>query len=962
MFTFPISPSFVFCILVLELIGEVFIRPDGYRRLMFTEKAFSPQVIRGINNFHLVVEIISLIFFIPEFICLFGDEACRQQFSLSNASQWGVIGPDRIHAFYGRAFYAIVRLRMFGMVRHWKQTWINATILEPDLSRQGTGLIKGGLVPNIAGRPAGQNVADDMFLDSSKTRIGGKMNKIAPVSDGSEAKKSAKRVSSRDMRRRKAAEKKEDKFLTNATNIGTALMVINSHRALILTAAIAGLIPLFTVFQMNGGVNDLSTKMTRQMLGTNVIANQSSVEEGCAFLKSSALSWLSGTTGMKGNITDDSISIMYVLSLQILPVRCPFQGLDGFVTREFCKDGELNSTAAWTGGLGLGCEVWMAGNTSDADLAKLAGIREGAIETCSETYPENGNFSVTAKFNQAHTIKLANFASLLLQAVLFVFVLLGLSILRLDAGRLVLGPLRKMLTIVNRYAKNPLATSKQRGGRSGSGRRNDSYDGSDASDSESGDPTSTDDELGNFETEQLITVVTKITDLLRQCWGIAGAGIVSSNLARREDGLATAFNPTVPGRMVYGLFGFAAVKGWDHILRSLGEDIMILVNDVAAVLHGEVYRWGFGDSGQCNKNLGAAFLMVYRIGDIKEVKEKRDKATNVIFNTASSEKERLKSGAGMRRRRNRNVAKSSTGSMYPRDRSSVDDHRAENVSLASLPGINAFTDRAVLGMLKTYAGIARNGKLLNWREDFRLGAGVGAFAVDMIFGMDAGWAVEGAVGSELKIDATYLSPHVNMSSRMMSACKQYGVPILLSQAVEELLSDQARAVTRHLDTITVKGSSVKQKIFTYDARIKNGADFSLLERTKEEADLDADRYSPIVWATDRDLRAMRQHISKEFLISFNKGRDAYLAGNWNVAVEHLEKADEIMVNTIIEQGFMEKELDALRYLNPEDAAAEEEHLRDEMGDGPSRRLLAFIRSLDCVPPKDWEGYRPLMSK
>jgi hypothetical protein len=32
--------------------------------------------------------------------------------------------------------------------------------------------------------------------------------------------------------------------------------------------------------------------------------------------------------------------------------------------------------------------------------------------------------------------------------------------------------------------------------------------------------------------------------------------------------------------------------------------------------------------------------------------------------------------------------------------------------------------------------------------------------VEMIFGLDAGWAVEGAVGSEYKIDATYLSPYV----------------------------------------------------------------------------------------------------------------------------------------------------------------------------------------------------------
>jgi class 3 adenylate cyclase len=34
----------------------------------------------------------------------------------------------------------------------------------------------------------------------------------------------------------------------------------------------------------------------------------------------------------------------------------------------------------------------------------------------------------------------------------------------------------------------------------------------------------------------------------------------------------------------------------------------------------------------------------------------------------------------------------------------------------------------------------------------------------MGFGLHAGWAIEGAVGSLQKVDATYLSPHVNMAA------------------------------------------------------------------------------------------------------------------------------------------------------------------------------------------------------
>jgi class 3 adenylate cyclase len=51
----------------------------------------------------------------------------------------------------------------------------------------------------------------------------------------------------------------------------------------------------------------------------------------------------------------------------------------------------------------------------------------------------------------------------------------------------------------------------------------------------------------------------------------------------------------------------------------------------------------------------------------------------------------------------------------------------------------------------------------------------------MGFGLHAGWAIEGAVGSLQKVDATYLSPHVNMAARLETSSKQYGVPLLASQ-------------------------------------------------------------------------------------------------------------------------------------------------------------------------------------
>jgi hypothetical protein len=487
-------------------------------------------------------------------------------------------------------------------------------------------------------------------------------------------------------------------------------------------------------------------------------------------------------------------------------------------------------------------------------------------------------------------------------------------------------------------AENPLSQSNGNGDRHG---KAGNHEGSRESK----------EQLGNYETEQLINAIAKIADLLRKCWGVAGAGIISSNLARTKDGKTVVFNPTVPGKRVYALFGFVAINEFSKQLRVLDRDVMILINDVSRVVHDEVFRWSLGGSGQCNKNLGSAFLMVFRIGDFTEVHDKKKRATDVVFKT------QMKRNVKVKRRKN-SLSRQRRGSS-----GQFDMGNNGTLQLASLPGIQSFSDRALLGFLKSFAGIHRDNNLQNWKKDFRLGAGVGAFTVSVIYGMDAGWAVEGAVGSEYKIDATYLSPHVNMASRMMSATKQYDVTILLSQAVEELLSKPAREKLRHVDTVTVKGSSVAQRIYTYDARYE-GVDFFLLERSPEQADYEAASYNTTIWDVDQDLRAMRQHITDDFIEVFRKGVDQYLAGDWKSATETLHEADDLMIQCILEEGYIDYKLEDIAedLFDRRKSTDEVTRIRTEFGDGACKCLISYMEKRKCIPPTDWEGVRPLTSK
>ena len=101
-------------------------------------------------------------------------------------------------------------------------------------------------------------------------------------------------------------------------------------------------------------------------------------------------------------------------------------------------------------------------------------------------------------------------------------------------------------------------------------------------------------------------------------------------------------------------------------------------------------------------------------------------------------------------------------------------------------GINLTTDKALIGFLKVIVAINRDSQILHYRRDNRLTKGNEPFKLRMGFGLHAGWAIEGAVGSLQKVDATYLSPHVNMAARMEAASRQFGVALLLTHSVYDV--------------------------------------------------------------------------------------------------------------------------------------------------------------------------------
>mmetsp|Transcript_18206 Transcript_18206/g.33850 ORF Transcript_18206/g.33850 Transcript_18206/m.33850 type:complete len:952 (+) Transcript_18206:62-2917(+) len=515
---------------------------------------------------------------------------------------------------------------------------------------------------------------------------------------------------------------------------------------------------------------------------------------------------------------------------------------------------------------------------SDTDTYLASTLTEDFSEERPEYLKEvvlnslSGNVT-TITFSQKDAAQDGAYFSILLTCFVII-ILISMSIaFENDAQQLVLSPIEQMMEMINMVADDPL---------------------------EEFDFDNLGGTAGEYELKVVSLAIQKITTLLRIGFGVAGAEIISKNMSTHDDA-SSGLDPMIPGKRMYAIFGFCDIHEFDMCTEVLEDEIMTFVNNVARIVHEQVTRW----SGTCNKNLGNAFLMIWRIGDEDEL---------VDGNTRKRLTSSASGGGGEDEK---------TGHI--------------NVDLKRLPGLDTLSDKALFGFLKVVVEINRDPAVLGYRSDKRLQHGGQPFKLRMGFGLHAGWAIEGAVGSLQKVDATYLSPHVNMSARMEAASRQFGVAILMTERFHELMSKPAQDACRRLDVVTVKGSAVPMPIYTYDTfqnqtfpelMAPKGTGLSLVTVLKKQAE----NYTVEEWNKDQDLQQLRILATAEFNKKFKEGIDTYLLGNWSKAREILEECDVMMKDN------------------------------DHGGDGPSRTILNYMKNRAWICPTDWEGFRPLTSK
>jgi class 3 adenylate cyclase len=133
--------------------------------------------------------------------------------------------------------------------------------------------------------------------------------------------------------------------------------------------------------------------------------------------------------------------------------------------------------------------------------------------------------------------------------------------------------------------------------------------------------------------------------------------------------------------------------------------------------------------------------------------------------------------------------------------------------------VTRLADQALLAFCKTLIEISRHQKYIcdfSPNATDRLAKRFPNYLVRLGAGLHVGWAIEGAIGSNRKIDASYLSPHVNFTEYLESCTKEYGVALLMSEPFRDLLSPQAKKFVRQVDRVRRSKAEHAVGLFIYD--------------------------------------------------------------------------------------------------------------------------------------------------
>ncbi|KAF4702634.1 hypothetical protein FOZ62_011910 [Perkinsus olseni] len=424
-------------------------------------------------------------------------------------------------------------------------------------------------------------------------------------------------------------------------------------------------------------------------------------------------------------------------------------------------------------------------------------------------------------------------------STLFVCILLAtLSIqFQNDTQKLVIAPIEKMVNIIKQLAEDPL-------------RRPD---------------------------VQLFKIVKSLVVVVG--FGRAGAEIVNKSMNSGDGEL----NIMMPGRCIFGIFAYVGMRRLATLADMLGQDVTVLMNKVATIVHGCANRWG----GVSNQNIDNGFLLVWKLESQHDPQLKQELKSEVVLKRSKTADRALFCGMKM-------IAE------------------LQRLLLRETSAIKGDAPFALTSLQSTIA------------------------AVDVGIAFHVGWAIEGPVGSDFKIDATYLGPDITRTLALQDLTKVYDAPILTSSKLYFMASVRTKERFMLVDYVRLGESKVDphgiyalvlapttaapERLPSTPVTYKLGSLIKPEDLAEVEDNVFVDEFPEYLSTVDVDVTSLieTRGISGPFADTFRRGFSCFVEGDWERAVTMLSQAGS--------------------------------------GTGPASALLRYMESTGNRTPKEWDGW------
>lgn len=249
---------------------------------------------------------------------------------------------------------------------------------------------------------------------------------------------------------------------------------------------------------------------------------------------------------------------------------------------------------------------------------------------------------------------------------------------------------------------------------------------------------------------------------------------------------------------------------------------------------------------------------------------------------------------------------------------------------------------AVTSTAVMIAGIERSTVLNAYREHPGLRQRMGSNTrVAVTFGLHAGWAIEGALGSEYKIDASYVSPHASIAVTAEGCAQKYGTNNIITEATIQCMTSGFQKLCRLIDNVKLRGSPKPMQLYTLDLYnrvldveepVKTLKRWGMRQRFRARQALDAEKLARQnngvrgllkSFEDNEDLNRMRRPYGVAFTNTFSMGYQNYSEGEWAAARNFFQRSRQVL----------------------------------GIPDGPTAALLEYMGQTDFQAPRWWKGVR-----